>query len=206
MLKPPPPEWLRLYLSVGEGIARLFHPYVEVAVHDLASNRIVALWNPFSGREVGDPALLSELPPNIAELGIYGPYGKVTTDGRNLTSVSAVLTDNKGVPRGLLCVNFDRFPLEGVAEMLALFAVPSTPRPPELFDRDWREQIALVVEEECRTRHLRRDRFTRQDRLTLVKILDDRGLFSTRQAANHAATALGVSRATIYTLLKEVKS
>ena len=205
MLKPRPAEWLQSYLPVGEGIARLFHPYVEVAVHDLASDRIVALWNPFSARKVGDPALLSELPPNIAELGVYGPYGKVTADGRSLTSISAVLSDGKGVPRGLLCVNFDRSPLEGVAELLACFAAPSTPRPPELFDRDWREQIALVIEEECRARHLRRDRFTRQDRLALVKILNDKGLFSTRQAANHAATALGVSRASIYTLLKEVK-
>ena len=206
MLKPPPPpEWLRLYQSVGEAIARLFHPYAEVAVHDLASDRTVALWNAFSRRQVGDPALLAELPPNIAELGVYGPYGKVTADGRNLTSVSAVLADAQGVPRGLMCVNFDRSPLDGVAELLACVAAPSTPRPPELFDRDWREQIALVIEEECRARHIRRDQFTRQDRLALVKLLNDKGLFSTRQAASHTATALGVSRATIYTLLKEVK-
>ena len=206
MSKLRPPTWLEAYAPVAEAIARLFHPYAEVVVHDLAADRIVALWNPFSRRKVGDPALLSELPADIGELGVYGPYAKVMPDGRNLTSVSAVLADNQGVRRGLLCVNFDRSPLDGVAEMLAHFAAPVSQRPPEFFSRDWREQIALVVDEECRTRHLRRDQLTREERLSLVRLLNDRGLFSTRQAASHAALALGVSRATIYSMLKEVNA
>ena len=159
------PPWLHLYVPICEGISRLFHPYAEVAVHDLASDRIVGLWNPFSGRKVGDPALLAELPADIAELGVYGPYAKVLPDGRNLTSVSSVLADGQGVRRGLLCVNFDRTPLEGVAGLLARFAAPVAPRPPELFSRDWREQIALVIDEACRARHLRRAELSRQDRL-----------------------------------------
>lgn len=198
------PEWLHAYAPVAEAIARLFHPHAEVAVHDLASDRIVALWNPFSKRKVGDPALLAELPADIGELGVYGPYAKVLPDGRSLTSVSAVLADGKGVRRGLLCINFDRSPLDGVAELLARFAAPLTPRPPELFNRDWREQIALVIDEACRAQHLRRDQLTREDRRTLVRLLNDQGLFSTRQAASHAAMALGVSRATVYALLKEL--
>jgi predicted transcriptional regulator YheO len=206
MAKPTPPEWLAAYSPIAEAIARLFHPHAEVAVHELASDRIIALWNPFSKRKVGDPALLSELPGNIGDLGIYGPYAKVLPDGRNLTSVSAVLKDAKGIPRGLMCVNFDRSPLEGAAEMLLRFAAPVTPRPPELFNRDWREEIALVIDEACRVRHLRRDQLTRADRLALVRLLNDKGLFSTRQAATHAALALHVSRATIYSLLKEATS
>ena len=204
MRPPPSPAWLQTYAPIGEAIARLFHPYAEVAVHDLATDRILALWNPLSRRKVGDPALLSELPENIGELGVYGPYAKVLPDGRNLTSVSAVLTDANGVRRGLLCVNFDRSPLDGVAELLSRFAAPVAPRPPELFSRDWREQIALVIDEECRARHLRRDQLTREDRLALVRLLNEQGLFATRQAASHAALALGVSRATVYSLLKEV--
>jgi predicted transcriptional regulator YheO len=204
MPKSTPPKWLATYAPIAEAIARLFHPYAEVAVHDLASDRIIALWNPFSKRKVGDPALLSELPGNIGELGVYGPYAKVLPDGRNLTSISSVLVDEKGARRGLMCVNFDRSPLDGVAELLTRFAAPVTPRPPELFSRDWREQIALVIDKACREQHLRRDQLTRDDRLQLVRLLNDQGLFSTRQAANHVSLALGVSRATVYALLKEV--
>ena len=203
-MKPAIPAWVPPYVPVCEAIARLLHPHAEVALHDLAADRIVGLWNPISGRKVGDPALLAELPGNIRDLGVYGPYAKVLPDGRPLTSVSAVLADAKGERRGLLCVNFDRSPLDGMAAWLTRFAAPLAPRPPELFSRDWREQIALVVDEACRARHLRRGRLSRPDRLALVRLLDQRGLFSTRQAASHAAAALGVSRATVYGLLKEI--
>jgi len=71
--------------------------------------------------------------------------------------------------------------------------------------RDWREQIALAVDERCREHGLDRRRLTRDQRGALVEHLDDRGLFATRNAADHAAHALGVSRATVYTLLKEVR-
>jgi predicted transcriptional regulator YheO len=205
MSRPRAPQWLSSYAPVAEVIARLFHPYVEVAIHDLRSDRILALWNPISRRKVGDPALLSELPEDVADRRVYGPYAKVLADGRNLTAVSAVLTDREGIVRGLMCLNFDRSPLDGVVELLEKFAAPVTPRPPELFVRDWRERIAIVVDEECRARHLRRDQLSRPDRLALVRKLDEEGLFAARLAANHAAIALGVSRATVYSMLRDIK-
>lgn len=200
------PEWLDAYAPVAEALARLFHPHVEVAIHDLRSDRILALWNPISRRRVGDPALLSELPGDMADRGVYGPYAKVLPDGRNVTAVSAVLTDREGTGRGLLCVNFDRSPLDGIADLLRAFAAPVAPRPPELFVRDWREQISLEVDAHCRALHLRREQLSRPDRLALVRRLDAQGLFATRLAASHAAAAMGVSRATVYTLLRELKS
>ena len=184
----------------------LFAPLVEVAVHDIRRDRIVGIWNPISERKVGDRSLIDELPPYPEDAHVIGPYPKVLADGRAITSVSVVLHSGKGAPRGLLCINVDRSPLDGVIDLLVRFAAPVEDRPPELFDRDWREQILLVVEEECRSRSLRRDRLTRQQRLDLVRALDGRGLFSTRNAAAHAARALGVSRTTVYALLKEARS
>jgi len=174
-------------------------------LHDLAADEIVALWNPSSGRAVGDPSLLDELPASWREQPVQGPYRKVLADGREISAVSAVVRDARGEPAGLLCINLDRTPLLDVAQALAALAAPTSPRPPELFDRDWREQIALVVDERLRERALDRRRLTRADRRGLVADLDARGLFATRNAAEHAARALGVSRATVYALLKEVR-
>jgi predicted transcriptional regulator YheO len=42
-------------LPVGEALAALLAPHGEIALHDLAADRIVALWTPISGRSVGDP-------------------------------------------------------------------------------------------------------------------------------------------------------
>jgi predicted transcriptional regulator YheO len=205
-VKSPTPNWLEPHLPVCEAIVALFSPFAEVAVHDIRRDRIVAIWNPISERRIGDRSLIDELPPYSEDARVIGPYPKVLADGRAITSVSVVLLNAKGVARGLLCINFDRSPLDGMIDLLVRFAAPVEDRPPELFDRDWREQILLVVDEECRSHRLRRDRLSREQRLDLVRVLDERGLFSTRNAAAHAARALGVSRTTVYTLLKEARS
>jgi predicted transcriptional regulator YheO len=200
------PAWLEPHLPICEAVVALFHPLAEVVVHDIRRDRIVAIWNPISERKVGDRSLIDELPEYAGEARVIGPYPKVLADGRAITSVSVVLHNAKGVARGLLCINFDRSPLDGIVQLLSRFAATAQDRPPELFDHDWREQIVLLVDEECRVRRLRRDRLTREQRLTLVRLMDERGLFSTRHAAAHAARALGVSRTTIYALLKEART
>lgn len=205
-VKTPVPNWLEPHLPVCEAIVALFAPLAEVAVHDIRRDRVVGIWNPISERRIGDRSLIDELPPYSEDARVIGPYPKVLADGRAITSVSVVLHNAKGAPRGLLCINFDRSPLDGVVDLLVRFAAPVEDRPAELFDKDWREQILLVVDEECRSRRLRRDRLTREQRLDLVRVLDERGLFATRNAAAHAGRALGVSRTTVYALLKEARS
>jgi D-arginine utilization repressor len=205
-VKSPVPNWLEPHLPVCEAIVALFAPLAEVAVHDVRRDRIVGIWNPISGRKVGDRSLIAELPSYPGDARVIGPYQKVLADGRAITSVSVVLHNAKGAPRGLLCINFDRSPLDGTIDLLVRFAAPVEDRPAELFERDWREQILLVVDEECRSRHLRRERLTRDQRLDLVRALDEHGLFATRNAAAHAGRALGVSRTTVYALLKEARS
>ena len=202
----PAPRWLEPHLPICEAVVALFHPLAEVTVHDIRRDRIVAIWNPISERRVGEPSLLDELPDYPDDARVIGPYPKVLADGRAITSVSVVLHNAKGARRGLLCINFDRSPFDGAAELLTRFAAAVEERPPELFDHDWREQILLVIDEECRTRRLRRDRLTREQRLRLVRVVDERGLFAVRNSAAHAARALGVSRTTVYALLKEARS
>ncbi len=205
-MQPTYPGWLEPHITVCEAVVALFRPLAEIAVHDIRRDRIVAIWNPISERRVGQRSLLDELPDYPDDARVIGPYPKVLADGRAVTSVSVVLHNAKGAPRGLLCINLDRSPFDAAAELLSRFAAAVEERPPELFDRDWREQILLVVDEECRSRRLRRDRLSREQRLDLVRVLDERGLFSTRNAAAHAARALGVSRTTVYALLKEARS
>ncbi len=200
-----PPRWAISMETVCAAIAALLHPHAEVALHDLETDTIVGLWNPLSGRGVGEPSLLEELPQSWRERPVQGPYRKALADGRELSSVSAVVNDPRGRPAGLLCINLDRTPLLDVAALLAGLAAPVEARPPELFARDWREQIALAVDDYCRERGLDRRRLTRTDRRALVEELDGRGLFATRNAAEHVGRALGVSRATVYTLLKEAR-
>jgi predicted transcriptional regulator YheO len=198
--------WLKAIEPACAAIAALLHPRAEVVVHELATDTIVAIWNPFSGRTVGDPSLLQELPAHWSEQPMQGPYPKVELDGRALSAVSAVVPDSSGEPRGLLCVNLDRTPLEDAARALGALFAPTTAQPPELFERDWRDQIAAGVADYCAELGLPRERLTRAQRLELLRRLEQAGLFATRNAADHTATALGVSRATVYSLLKEIRA
>lgn len=197
--------WLTAIESACAAIAALLHPHAEVVVHDLSADTIVAIWNPFSGRTAGDPSLLAELPAHWSEHPVQGPYPKVELDGRPLSAVSAVVPDASGTPRGLLCINLDRAPFAEAARLLGALFAPTAAPPPELFERDWREQIASGVADYCAELALPRERLSRAQRVDLLRRLEQAGLFATRNAADHTATALGVSRATVYSMLKEIR-
>jgi predicted transcriptional regulator YheO len=200
------PAWAEVMAPTCQAVADLLYPHGEVVLHDLATDTIVRIWNGFSARQPGDPSLLAEEPIDPADGPVLGPYEKVTLDGRRLTSISSIVRDSDGESRGLLCINLDRSPLDRIVTALTAIATPPVqPRPPALFERDWREQIALAVDDWCRTRGLARDALTRSDRLEIVRVLDEQDLFATRKAATHVATALGISRATVYQLLRVVR-
>lgn len=198
--------WLASVAPVCEAVAALLAPHAEVVVHDLQTDRILAIWNAFSGRRPGDQALLAELPESWETAPVQGPYAKTGRDGGRLSAVSAVLRDEDGVPRGLLCVNLDRTPLLDLRAALDGLFAPRVARPPELFERDWREAINERVDAFVREHaHGDRGRLTREQRLELIRELDAAGLFAVRRAADHVAAATRLSRATIYALLKETR-
>jgi predicted transcriptional regulator YheO len=195
-------SWLTAIEPACAAIAALLHPHAEIVVHELASDSIVAIWNPFSGREVGDPSYLDAVP----EQPLQGPYPKVELDGRQLSAVTAILPDAGGTPRGLLCINLDRTPFDEAARVFGALFAPTVAQPPELFENDWREQIASGVAAFCAELSVPRERLARPQRIELLRRLDQAGLFATRNAADHTATALGVSRATVYSMLKEIRA
>jgi predicted transcriptional regulator YheO len=186
--------------ATATAITTLFHPHVEAVLHDVARDRVVAIWNAFSNRKPGaesllDPALLADVPPGQ----VLGPYEQVDRHGRRLSSVSVRVDDG----RLLLCLNFDRTALDSAALVLAAFAAPRVEQPDALFHRDWRAHLNGLVDDWCRDRDVARAALDRSSRLDLVADLDARGVFDTRNAAAHVAAILGVSRATVYALRKE---
>jgi predicted transcriptional regulator YheO len=185
-----------------QAIALLLGPYVEVVLHDAVADTVLAIWNPMTNREPGDPSLLGELDdlePSAND--VYDPYEKLLPEGRRLSSVSAILRDQGLV----LCVNFDRGPSTQAAALLGRLAAPVTPRPESLFAQDWVERINHIVGAFVLANGKPVGRLSRAQRLELLAELDDAGIFAVCRAVAVVASALDASRSTVYSLLAELK-
>ncbi|GLW09178.1 hypothetical protein Misp01_43070 [Microtetraspora sp. NBRC 13810] len=195
------------YSPICAAIAALLAPHAEVVLHDAERDEVLAVWNPLSGRKPGDPSFLGELARQpLGADGVHGPYEKTSADGRRISSVSAVVPGAGGRPELLLCVNFDRTPIEDAAALLRGFAAPVAARPEPLFEHDWTERVNDIVGGFVRDRRRPPDRLTRADRLEVLAELDRAGIFGMRGAAPVVARALRVSRSSLYTLLTELRS
>lgn len=188
-------------------VTLLLGPYAEVVLHDPATDRVLEVWNPLTARGPGDPSALGDLDRlDPTDRDVYGPYEKLLADGRRLSSVSAVLRDDDGTPSVVLCVNLDRTPLERAAAVLSAFGAPTTPPPEPLFEADWSQRVDHVIGTHVRSTGRSVDRMTRQDRLAVLRALDEARVFAVRRAAPVVAQALRVSRSTVYGLLTELRA
>lgn len=186
--------------ALAEGVAHLLHPYAEVVLHDVQRDRIAAIWNAFSKRKIGDPSLLRSLPARQRESATYGPYEKTNWNGRRLKCVSISLLDDQDSPM-LMCINFD---ISAFEPMLQLASIPER-QPTELFARNWRERINQLTHEWIRGRGLNLETLNPEQRLSLVRYLDEQGAFEARKSIEQMAAILGISRATAYNLRKTAK-
>jgi len=197
---------LRPYFAVADGLALLFRPFVEAVVHDLATDTVAHLANPFPPRRPGDPSELQRIPFSRAAR-VIGPYEKVNWDGRRIKSISVVLRDEADTPIGVLCINADLTEFEAVRRTLAGFlGVDEAAAPDAAFRDDWHERINRFVAAWTATRSTTLARLDRPGRRALIEALHASGGFEGRRAPAYVAQILGVSRATVYNELARVKT
>ena len=196
----------REIMSIGQAVSLLLYPHAEVVVHDLKAGRIVAIFNSFSKRKVGDESLLEEL-KGLKEIpDVFPPYFQTSWDGRKLRSVSATLRDAKGKAIGLLCINLDISKWEELRHFISgwLEGVSGKERPEALFKDDWRDKINAYVADYLRHEGVTIQVLSKDKKKNLISSLHREGAFQAKNAAAYIADVLGISRATIYNYLKEI--
>ena len=196
---------LSAYYPLCDAIALLLQPQAEVVLHDLATETVAHIANPFSHREVGEPSLLHEIDfrPDVA---LMGPYEKVNFDGRRLKSVSAVLRED-GRAVGVICINLDVTHLQSAIELLtALTRVPpGAGQPAVLFQEDWHERINQYVHAWTARNGVVITDLSRAQKLQLVGELAADGAFGGKHAASYVSRVLQMSRASVYNYLRAAK-
>lgn len=195
------------YEPLLEAIVALFHPLVEVAVHDLAKGVIAALYHPISKRKVGDPSPLKELKVEIETFPDYfPPYYKSNWDKRPLKCTSITLRNSQGTPIGLICINFDVSVFQEGHKFLESFLKiqKGGENPTELSGASFQEQITTLVDQYLEERQLTKERLSRLHKKELVQHLFRKGVFHFKNAIPFVAHLLHTSRASIYNYTKEL--
>jgi D-arginine utilization repressor len=195
-----------VHRPTAKAIAALLHPHAEVVIHDLKTDRIVDIWNAFSHRKAGDESLMADDIELHLDRDVYGPYDKANSDGARLKSISAALRDAKGICIGLLCINMDVSLFDQAIKLLSVFAAPTEPRPEAMFRQDWREEISFTIRAFLERKRKALKALERDERIELIAEIDKAGLFAARNAAPHVASAMNVSRATVYALLNAARN
>ncbi|WP_374397959.1 transcriptional regulator [Tabrizicola sp.] len=197
---------LAAFHPVCDAIALLLQPQAEVVLHDLATETVAHIANPFSRREIGEPSLLHEIDfrPDVA---LIGPYEKVNFDGRRIKSVSAVLRDRDARAIGVLCINLDVTQLQAAVDLLAaLTRVPSgAGQPAVLFQEDWHERINQYVHAWTARNHVSITGLSRAQKRQLVGELASDGAFGGKHAAAYVSRVLQLSRASVYNYLRAAR-
>lgn len=195
------------YQPIADAIATLFSPYAEVAIHDLASQKLVYIANNYSQRELGEDSNLSDLRFDQHSQ-VIGPYQKRNWDGRQLRSISTVLRDDNRQPIGLLCINLDITVFESAKAALELFLSGQQlqPQPEVLFQDDWQERINTYIHQWLQQQQLTLAALNNASRRMLIETLYQQGAFNGKNAAGYVAKILGIARATVYNHLKNIKT
>lgn len=202
----PPANPLAPFYPVCDAIAALLQPQTEVVLHDLATETVAHIANPFSGREIGEPSLLHEIDFR-PDLSVIGPYEKVNFDGRRLKSVSAVLRDAQGRAIGVLCINLDVTQLHGAMDLLsALSRVPAEAgQPAVLFQEDWHERINQYIHAWTGRQGIAIADMNRDHKRQLVRELASDGAFGGKHAAAYISRVLQMSRASVYNYVRAAR-
>lgn len=189
--------------ALADAIPLLMGLRVEVVLHDLETETIAHIANPYSQRKPGDPSNMHEIDFRPADT-VIGPYEKVNWDGSVLRSISVVMRDDAGKARYVVCINHDQIDLQKLQRAVQglLPTRPAGQQPKALFRNDWHEKLNIYVSDWCAERTVRPEALDREARRQLISSLDVSGALAERNAASYVARLLGVSRATVYNDLK----
>jgi len=198
---------LEIFIPLCNSIGKLFYPNVEVVLHDLKTQKLVHIINPFSKREIGDKMINDVKDIDSLTEDIVGPYNKTNIDGAKLKTVSTILRDSNKKAIGIICINFKTEVFDTMYESLKCFLniEEAKEKPQALFSQDWEEHTLSTINTYLKLHSLKLEELKIKDKKELIIYLNNEGIFSIRNVVSYLCEILDISRATIYKYLKECK-
>ncbi|RJO72549.1 aminotransferase class V-fold PLP-dependent enzyme [Nocardia panacis] len=199
----PPPtathDVLTALIPAVPSLAAMLGPGTEVLLHDLSKlpDSIIAIAGEVTGRSPGGPItdlLLSLVRRNTTQdLTNYRTHGP---DGRPIRSSTLFLHDTHGVAIGCLCINR----LDTAAH------TTTDGQPMESFAADVDSLQRFLVDRAVGKVGIPADLMKKTHKAAVVRELDQAGFFLIKDAVDHLAGRLDVTRYTIYNYLNEIRA
>lgn len=201
------------YIVFADALVETFGKYLEIAIHEFShpESSVVYLAGNVIGRKIGDP--LTE--PLELQLRLYGDkvpniynFNRTSKDGRNLKCSNIFIRDEQGKVIGCFCINYDISVIETIKRFTDDW-LPTFDKKEE-FPEEKYSDVSNVLDQIIRDTLSKCDKsiplMQKEDKVKVVEILDDKGVFLIKGAIEEVANAVAVSRYTIYNYLDEIRS
>ncbi|MBM7615810.1 helix-turn-helix transcriptional regulator [Alkaliphilus hydrothermalis] len=204
---------LKGMIPMVEGLAKTFGKNCEVVLHEIKESKksIVAICNGHvTGRSVGSPMLdvgLKAIRKGNEADNILN-YKNKSSDGRVLKSTTMFIRDENDQIIGCLCINIDIS--EFVVAQKSLEELIQTDSKVEMNNGEFatnnvNDVLMNIVAETLETYGKPVAYMNKEEKVNIVKKLDEQGAFLIKGAIDYVAKILCVSRYTIYNYLDEIR-
>ncbi|TDY61215.1 putative transcriptional regulator YheO [Aminivibrio pyruvatiphilus] len=206
-------EEFAFFESLMKGLTAIFGTNCEVVLHDLTESyesTVVMIENGHvTDRRVGDCGSnlgLEVLRGTVRNGDKYG-YFTNTRDGRVLRSSSVYVRDDEGKVIGCLCINFDVSNLMVADKTIrSLISSGEGEKEEEFFVNDVNQLLDALLQKAMEEVGKPVSYMTRDDRIRVVKYLDQKGAFLITKSGNRICQFLDISKFTLYSYLDEIHS
>ena len=205
---------LAQYIPLAHMIAQTIGDDCEVVLHDLENPQQSVVYivnNRVTGRQVGqsvDHLVRQVILSKKLDHDIVTNYYFHTADGRLIKSSTALLKDFGGKVVGALCINIDTTKISQQIEWLQSLmpgseenAAPAEVSQEELTHVS--EIVTDLIDKIIGNKDMARLR--REEKLELIRFMDQRGIFLLKGAVDQVGSRMGISRVTVYSYIDEVR-
>jgi predicted transcriptional regulator YheO len=202
---------LNKYIAIADAIAQTFGKNCEVVLHDLTNPQSSAIYvvnGHVTGRKVGQSfhhLITQVLLSNKFQNDFVANYKTETADKKTIKSTTALIRNSIGEVIGALCINYDLSPFEALKDIINDF---SQVEQGAVQDSAGQYDSVLEIVDKLIDRIIDKERVDEMDRnqkLQLVKFMNDKGVFLIKGSVEKVAELLKVSKVTMYSYLDEVK-
>lgn len=200
-------------MPLVEPLAEALGQNAEVVLHDFRNleKSVVAIAGNITNRKIGAPAtniVLSAIKSGCKQNLLN--YKNILPDGRVLRSSTIMIKENEE-PVGCLCINFDLTVMEALQKQIGCLLAcadlaNSENVKAEQFTNEVIDMTKKLIENTLNQYYKPVSLMTKDDKLAVVKQMEEQGLFLIKGVVDEVAKYLHVTKYTIYNYLDEIRS